>query len=692
MRRRKAYLVGLLCIGVQAVHAETWEWSLFSTGNWGETYKWVERPNSEFFIWLWPVGDATKIHRVFPVGGVLDTVVTINAFTILPPSLGGFGVVPTTDDLYINNNGTSASAEVLLLWGGQLSAQHVSVGYPARGKFTQLDGLLDTTALSLGAGRTGNGVYTLGGGELRAMNVAIGNTAPGDFLGGTGNFFQAGGTFNVSAWLRLAYNTGASASFELIDGELNAPEVVIASSGQAVFTQIGGTHIVTESLRLGMGGRDQPFDPDPDGTYELGNGTLITKDVSVERGHFLQVGGVHSVSGTLNVGPSDLIFEGVYTLSGGTLSVNRIVNGRERPVLSNGIGIFNLDGGTLAMNGSMDVDEFNIGNAPASNAFFNFVSGQTLTATMEAIGVEGVGKLTHVGGTHTVASDLTLGKESNGHGEYLLAGGTLNVETLTIGDAGTGIFTHSGGTNNVTSLGVSSNGSSYILNFGHLNADSITAETASALDFQGGTLSVDLFTGSLVNDGGTLTPGDSIGGTMIRGSYEQTANGTLTIELGGTADGEFDTVVVDGTASLGGVLDVVSTGGFNPALGHHFDIARADSFTGSFQSPRFPPIGSAQRWLISYIPDPVAQDVILRISVVAAVSTDFDFDGDVDRYDYFLFDRCSSAPGVQYDRKCYGSVQAMDNDDDDDIDLADFAVVQRCHSGEGRAADPACAG
>ena len=69
-----------------------------------------------------------------------------------------------------------------------------------------------------------------------------------------------------------------------------------------------------------------------------------------------------------------------------------------------------------------------------------------------------------------------------------------------------------------------------------------------------------------VNSGGTLAPGSSVG-TLAVDSVSLAAGSTTAIELGGTAAGASDLLVVAGQASLGGSLDLAITGGYSPALG-----------------------------------------------------------------------------------------------------------------------------
>ena len=91
-------------------------------------------------------------------------------------------------------------------------------------------------------------------------------------------------------------------------------------------------------------------------------------------------------------------------------------------------------------------------------------------------------------------------------------------------------------------------------------------------------------TTSLVNQGGTLAPGGRHDGTTVFSSsnYTQKRLGTLEIELGGLEPGsEFDQLLVEGTASLGGRLAVRLGNEFTPTLGNVFKVITAGSIKGT---------------------------------------------------------------------------------------------------------------
>ncbi|HXP71261.1 MAG TPA: hypothetical protein VOA88_18425 [Candidatus Dormibacteraeota bacterium] len=102
-----------------------------------------------------------------------------------------------------------------------------------------------------------------------------------------------------------------------------------------------------------------------------------------------------------------------------------------------------------------------------------------------------------------------------------------------------------------------------------------------------GTLSGTGAVTGVVENQGTMRPGDSPGAFTINGSYLQDAQGTLDILLGGTGAGEFSQLIVNGNAVLDGTLDVELFGGFDPQSGEIFEIL-SGNISGAFANVLFP--------------------------------------------------------------------------------------------------------
>ena len=77
-----------------------------------------------------------------------------------------------------------------------------------------------------------------------------------------------------------------------------------------------------------------------------------------------------------------------------------------------------------------------------------------------------------------------------------------------------------------------------------------------------------------------LQPGSSVGDLVVAGDYQQVDNGTLLVEVTGTAaDGEFDTINVTGNVDLGGTLRIDATN-FTSQPGTTFRFLTADGLDG----------------------------------------------------------------------------------------------------------------
>ena len=70
----------------------------------------------------------------------------------------------------------------------------------------------------------------------------------------------------------------------------------------------------------------------------------------------------------------------------------------------------------------------------------------------------------------------------------------------------------------------------------------------------------------------------------------------LVLELGGTSISQVDRIDVAGLLSLSGALEVVLTGGFDPAPGDTFDVLNWGVLAGAFASIELPALGPARGW------------------------------------------------------------------------------------------------
>jgi hypothetical protein len=212
------------------------------------------------------------------------------------------------------------------------------------------------------------------------------------------------------------------------------------------------------------------------------------------------------------------------------------------------------------------------------------------------------------------------------------------------------------------------------LSGGVLDTPLLSKGAASTFSFTGGTLHADVVDFSLTNDGGTIAPGHSPGTTQVNGNLVLNS-GTLEIEIGGNQLGQFDKLLVSGTATLGGTLQVklVDLGGgvYVPQLGDVFGfLAASGGAGGSFSAFDLPTLSQGLAWDIN------PGNVTVFLSVVAALAGDFNGDHIVDAIDYTIWqDHFGSTTDLAADADHSGTVDPNDYA----IWLANFGQ----HSGSG---------
>jgi len=592
---------------------------------------------------------------------------------------GGFtqqGGTFNTREMVLGESPGSDGIYRLLTTGSLSTEASIRVGDLGLGRFrlNADSGTVDVgTNLYIGLRSSGNGSYTLRNGNLSVGDSTyVGNS-------GTGEFIQEGGRHEIGLNLTLGENSSGSGVYTLSGGKLLAEKTTIGKSGSGIFNQSGGDHYALKFDGAAItGGLTLGEDFASEGTYNLSAGNLDSYITFVGyngTGVFNQTGGVHSAR-YLSINSSSY-----YHLDGGTLIVPSTIHDTSSSyvihipdigsfyVVAGASGNLYIDGGSL-IGDDIAVRNLGVGYTPGSNGSHAMSDG-FMHATMEYIGGEGSGLFTQSGGLHDVGS-LILGHTAGSNGTYELTGGNLSTAGTVIGNRGSAVFNQAGGThdvaNNLVMGYISGSDSSYTLSAGSLAANGmeighsgnsafiqtggvITVATklglgasgsydlqGGALDvnvidtaingsgkfsFTGGTLSVDSYLGNLVNNGGTLAPGNSPGVTTIEGNYSQDINSTLKIELGGMLAGsEYDVLDISGSATLDGILDVSlfdrGSGLFEPAEGDYFDILMADTIIGEFDLLMLAVLGEGLEWELSYMLDDFNID-ILRLNVNSAV-------------------------------------------------------------------------
>jgi autotransporter-associated beta strand protein len=262
--------------------------------------------------------------------------------------------------------------------------------------------------------------------------------------------------------------------------------------------------------------------------------------------------------------------------------------------------------------------------------------------------------------------DVPRNITKTGTSRVILAGNNTFGGNLTI-QAGEVFLTannpealHVAAINGAHSIVVGSSGS-FVMDSGLVNVARIDRSAGGNFQFTGGELRVTDFVGSLTNQGGNFSPGDSTALSTVSGNFTQIA-GSLTIELAGATPGTgFDQLSVGGSASLAGLLEVDLLDGFLPNPGSSFEILRATGGISGTFAPIIAPVLPGRLWRLEYEPNSVR---LLVDAVANNLPGDYNFDGVVDAADYLVWRNAFSST---FDFAADGNGNGM-------IDQGDYAI------------------
>ncbi len=299
----------------------------------------------------------------------------------------------------------------------------------------------------------------------------------------------------------------------------------------------------------------------------------------------------------------------------------------------------------------------------SSDSFIGREANSTGTVT-----VAGTNSTWLIGGQLEIGYDLDAGNNGGTGTLRIQPGGTVNVPLNTFVSVGD-LLSLEGGTLSTQSLGFPDGG----------NAD-------TNFQWTSGTLHVAFFDGNLVNQAGVLAPGNSIGSTVINaGNYNQLADATLEVEIGGTTPGiQHDFVFIFGNAFLGGDLELALIDGFVPASADTFRILQAtlnvfNSFANVANGQRLATTDGLGSFLVNYGAGSLfADNEIVLSNFLFATPGDCQIDGRVDLDDYARFRFCLGGPGVPFGPP---ECECVDLNADGVVDLSDFAVFHAGFTG-----------
>jgi hypothetical protein len=196
----------------------------------------------------------------------------------------------------------------------------------------------------------------------------------------------------------------------------------------------------------------------------------------------------------------------------------------------------------------------------------------------------------------------------------------------------------------------------------------LSLDFGSSLFVSGGLVSGDgTINGKVAVSGGSASPSNAsgndpatseLGSLVVNGAYTQNNDGGYVVDLGLAGN---DLLTVNGSAILGGALQVRLVGPFTPLPGQEFTILNATSINGVFGCVEFPN-APAGYFTVIYSPTSVK----LRVDSIPPQESDLDFDGIVGASDLSVLlgawgeEPCSNAVCCPADLNGDGKVNAVD--------------------------------
>jgi autotransporter-associated beta strand protein len=468
---------------------------------------------------------------------------------------------------------------------------------------------------SLSVGDDGSAVGTQRGlldlSGLGAFTASYNNILIGVGSRSAGAVILAATSTLTASTLTVADNTGNGMTGSLILGQTNTFNIGTLNIGREKTTGavLAFTNTFANPVLVlnGLGGSATRADMNVASFYPQnasGSGNCnSTADFSG--------GTVNALLGTLTVGRGQQLSGnsalGALVFSNGTIDATAIVLGSTsgtNAAQATASGTFTMNGGSLTVGaGGMILGLQS--NVSVATGIFN-LNGGTATLGASITSSNGLGTLTLNGGTLNMQGNNIGGGGGSFVSTLNLQSGTLaNVAEINNGAAwsktSSGTLTL-GGTNSFTSPVAVSNGT-LLVNGSVSGAGQFTVVSGTL----GGMGSI---AGSVIQNGGSVSPGISIGTLTILSGYTNTA-GSLDIQISGTTPGTgYDVLAVGGAASLTNGMLNVTTNGYAPVVGNTFTVLTASVVSGTFTNVSLPALTSSNSgWSVQYLAGAVVLSV-----------------------------------------------------------------------------------
>lgn len=465
---------------------------------------------------------------------------------------------------------------------------------------------------------TGDSLRMLGASWLIISNGTLetysttGGAAIGDAAGAspTVALYGAGAQFNTTNNVVLGSAFGGTGTLDVAAGTFSGRDVTVGGGTLASGSGVGTWRARGNSTNVAA-------------NVLLGGGSNSVGYLYVEDNALVTLNNLRFAGGTA-AGSSNAM--GYAYVTGGSLSVTGTA--------ANVIGSRANSRGFLIVSNTGTVDfrgDINVGGGGAgSYGEIQVLGGKLTSGGILTLGDFSTGVVTVAGsGILELQSSMAVGGGGALRG-YLTntSGGTvqftgLNNPTVTVGATSTFVTTNAviefrdaddfltnvfskitfEGANTLSLRNATnSNLAAYTFGAGQNFATLRLADTGSL--WQSTILTIDSG-GSLIGDGrinsanvtnsGTIAPGSSPGTLSFSSDLMLLSSSILDMELGGTNNGSYDRILVDGAFAWDGTLNI-SLLSYTPAAGDTFDLFDFGSVSGTFSTTNLPTLGEGLAW------------------------------------------------------------------------------------------------
>ncbi len=397
-------------------------------------------------------------------------------------------------------------------------------------------------------------------------------------------------------------------------GTIDGTDGVVSLTGTLINDETLALTDATGSFYLG-GGTIDGGTVTTSGNAELVgflSGTLnaVTLNGTLNDGMFPALGlnitnGLTLNGGTITIaGTNSLDFAGTQTLSGtGTVSVASLINSVSLIVdgtgdsltIAPGITIQGhgfvgeLSGGSVTINGTIAANDggtlivqgcTNLANGTLTGGTWEASNNSTLRIIGAQIATNAAsvllsGSQSHIYSDTATTNALAALSANAVGGQVTVTGGANLVDTASLTNAGTVTL---GPNSSLTVAGYTQTGGGT-----SLQGATLATSQPAGVNIEAGTFSGPGSVQGDLTNAAALDLGTAVGTLNVTGDYTQTATGSMSVKLGGTAPGtQYDQVNVTGSANLDGTLDINLVNGFGPSAGQTFQVLSFADSLGSF--------------------------------------------------------------------------------------------------------------